>query len=114
MNEAWRTPPAYHRPGPDQAPLDYPTCRVKGLGLATAYHRKLHGLGIEEAATYTDLTPGELTAIEAGTATPTLDTVFLLADVYRTDAAELVGHALRIAARLFDDRWRPHGAGADA
>lgn len=107
MIDALRTPAAYRRPGPDHAPLDYPSCRARALGLATAYHRRLAGLGLSTAARCAELTPGELAAIEAGTATPTMDTVFTLADIYRTDAAVLLVDALDITARLYAGRWRP-------
>ena len=107
MIDALRTPPAYRRSGPDRAPLDYETCRAKALGLSVAYSRRLTGLDLDTAAARAQLTPGELAAIEDGTATPTTDTLFVLADVYRTDATELLAHTLWIAGRLFDDRWRP-------
>lgn len=107
MIAALRTPAAYRRPGPDHAPLDYGSCREKALGLAVAYHRRLTGLDVRTAARCADLTAGELAAIEAGTATPTLDALFSLADVYRTDVARLLAEALGIADRLFNTRWRP-------
>jgi transcriptional regulator with XRE-family HTH domain len=102
-----RTPAAYRRPGPDHAPLDYLSCRAKALGLAVAYHRRLHGLALGTAAACAELTATELDAIETGIATPTVDTLFALADVYRTNAVDLFAEALRIADQLFNNRWRP-------
>ena len=107
MIDALRTPAAYRRPGPDQAPLDYETCRAKALGLAVAYFRRLTGLDVGTAAACARLTRTELAAIEHGTATPTTDTLFVLADVYRTEVTELLAQTLWIADRLFDTRWRP-------
>jgi transcriptional regulator with XRE-family HTH domain len=107
VSDGLRTPAAYRRPGPDHVPLDYGSCRVKALGLALAYHRRLDGLGIRTAASSIELTAGELNAIEAGVATPTADTLFLLADLYRTNVADLFAEALEITDRLFNARWRP-------
>ena len=107
MISALRTPAAYRRPGPHHAPLDYTSCREKSLGLAVAYYRRLNGLGLSTAATCAELTATELRAIEAGVSTPTLDTLFALADLYRTNVAELMAETLRIADLLFSRRWRP-------
>lgn len=107
MIEGLRTPAAYRRPGPEHAPLDYGSCRAKALGLAVAYHRRLDGLGLRTAASCADLTTTELDAIESGRATPTVDTLFVLADLYRTNVADLFAEALRLADQLFNDRWRP-------
>ena len=70
MIDALRTPPAFRRPGPDRAPLDFETCRAKALGLSVAYSRRLTGLDVDTAAACAQLTPGELATIEDGTATP--------------------------------------------
>lgn len=107
MTSASRAPAAYRRPGPDRAPLDYPSCRAKALGVAVAYHRRLSGLGLRTAAVCAELTASELADIEDGTATPTADTLFVLADVYRTTLVELSAEALRIAEELYGARWRP-------
>lgn len=100
-------PSAYRRRG--VAPLDYPSCRGTALGVALGLRREEAGLDLPTAAGQVGVPPEVLTAIEEGTATPTADTLFALADAYRTDVATLFASTLVIARRPFDDRWRYPG-----
>jgi transcriptional regulator with XRE-family HTH domain len=96
-----RTPAAYGRPGPRNDSLDYASCRARALGVTVTYHRGIAGLGLRTAAACARITTGELKSIESGAATPTADTLFALADAYRTTLAQLGADTQRITDRLF-------------
>ena len=97
---------AVSRPAPIvKPPLDFDHYRRAAFPLVIRYHREQCGLSPSLVADLTGLTLQAVRDIEDGKDIPTLDTVFALADVLGTDAAELLHETRAVAENLLVDRW---------
>jgi transcriptional regulator with XRE-family HTH domain len=86
-------------------PLHFDHYRLLAFPIVLRREREARGLSPAVLAAAAGLGRDDVADLEAGTAVPALDVVFVLADVLGTDAADLLHETRRTAEDLVVDSW---------